>query len=103
MPFVPANRQVELRVIPPNRFQLLQSFSYTDPKHRTHVITPSGVGNTDLASVPWFLWWFVASYGRHTAAALVHDQLIDTIDRRYADWSSAARSRSRERASSAAG
>jgi hypothetical protein len=86
MPFRPANRQVELRVIPPNRFELLHRFSYTDPKHRKHVITPSGVGNTDLASVPWFLWWFVASYGRHTAAALVHDQLIETIDRRQADW-----------------
>jgi Protein of unknown function (DUF1353) len=86
MPFDPADRRLELRVIPPNRFQLLKRFSYTDPKKRLHVITPNGVGNTDLASVPWFLWWFVASYGRHTAAALVHDQLIETIDRRQADW-----------------
>lgn len=86
MPFDPANRKLELRVIPPNRFELLETFAYTDPRNRQHVITPQGVGNTDLASVPWFLWWFVASYGRHTAAALVHDQLVETIDRRDADW-----------------
>jgi hypothetical protein len=82
--FTPSNR--ELRAIPPNRFRLLTGFTYKDPEGRDHKITPRGVGNTDLASVPWFLWWFVASYGRHTAAALAHDQLVDKIDRRYADW-----------------
>jgi hypothetical protein len=33
-------------------------------------------GTTDLASVPWFMWWLVASYGNHTMAALLHDSLI---------------------------
>jgi hypothetical protein len=33
-------------------------------------------GTTDLASVPWFMWWLVASYGNHTMAALLHDALI---------------------------
>lgn len=28
---------------------------------------------TDLASVPWFLRWFVPRYGRHTLPALLHD------------------------------
>jgi Protein of unknown function (DUF1353) len=84
--FTPSNREIELRAIPPNRFRLLTGFTYKDPEGRDHKITPRGVGNTDLASVPWFLWWFVASYGRHTAAALAHDQLVDKIDRRYADW-----------------
>lgn len=86
MPFNPPDRILKLRVIPPKHFELLESFTYTDPQDRPHQITPEGVGNTDLASVPWFLWWFVASYGRHTAAALAHDQLIETIDRRKADW-----------------
>src|SRR5207244_8687600 len=31
---------------------------------------------TDLASVPWPFWWLVASYGRHTRAAIVHDSLV---------------------------
>jgi Protein of unknown function (DUF1353) len=36
---------------------------------------PSG-GRTDVASVPWFMWWLVASYGNHTKAALLHDALV---------------------------
>ena len=32
-------------------------------------------GRTDLASVPWFMWWLIASYGNHTRAALLHDAL----------------------------
>jgi hypothetical protein len=31
---------------------------------------------TDLASVPMFLAWFEAPYGRHTLAAILHDELI---------------------------
>jgi hypothetical protein len=32
-------------------------------------------GATDLASVPWFMWWLIATYGNHTRAALLHDSL----------------------------
>ena len=32
---------------------------------------------TDLASVPRFMAWFEAAYGRHTLAAILHDRLID--------------------------
>jgi hypothetical protein len=32
--------------------------------------------SSDLASVPRFLRWFENSYGRHTPAALIHDNLI---------------------------
>src|SRR3712207_7018749 len=32
---------------------------------------------TDLASVKGPLWWLVASYGRHTKAALLHDELVE--------------------------
>jgi hypothetical protein len=32
-------------------------------------------GETDLASVPWFMWWLIATYGNHTRAALLHDSL----------------------------
>ena len=32
---------------------------------------------TDLASIPLFMAWFVPVNGRHTPAALVHDQLVE--------------------------
>ena len=32
---------------------------------------------TDLASVPRFMAWFEAPYGRHTLAAILHDKLIE--------------------------
>ncbi|MBM7276593.1 DUF1353 domain-containing protein [Gordonia rubripertincta] len=36
---------------------------------------------TDLASVPRFMRWFEDSYGRHTLAAMIHDELItDTVN-----------------------
>lgn len=39
-------------------------------------VTPEQSQDTDLASVPWILMWFVSPYGVHTPAALVHDRLI---------------------------
>jgi hypothetical protein len=33
-------------------------------------------GTTDLASIPWFMRWYVNTYGQHTLAAIIHDQLI---------------------------
>jgi hypothetical protein len=84
-PFQP-DEPVELAQVDRKRFRLLRGFSYRDPDGERHRITPAGVGCTDLASVPSILWWFVASYGRHTRAALVHDQLIDQTERHDADW-----------------
>jgi hypothetical protein len=45
-----------------------------EPPRRV-VIPPTDGGRTDLASVPSFLWWLIASYGNHTRAALLHDAL----------------------------
>src|ERR1044071_3323890 len=56
-------------------FHVRRSFSYVDPILGKKVTVPQGL-KTDLSSVPWFLWWLVASYGTHTAAALVHDYLV---------------------------
>ncbi len=84
-PFQP-DEGVQLEQVDRKRFLLLRGFAYTDPDKERHVITPEGVGRTDLASVPSILWWFVASYGRQTRAALVHDQLVDAIERHDADW-----------------
>jgi hypothetical protein len=43
-------------------------------------INPKTLGATDLASIPWFMGWFVSSYGIHAAATLVHDQYVDDPD-----------------------
>ncbi len=40
------------------------------------VVTARSLPHSDFASVPTFLSWFVSRYGRHTPAALVHDQLV---------------------------
>jgi uncharacterized protein DUF1353 len=100
----------KLRQDTADSFTLLESFCYlapvTDPSggtifvvpaadipsdtetrryiHGIHevVVPPNDGGQTDLASVPWFMWWLIASYGNHTRAALLHDALI--VDRRLA-------------------
>jgi hypothetical protein len=40
------------------------------------VVGPRQLPDTDLASVPGVLRWFVGPYGLHTPAALIHDRLI---------------------------
>jgi Protein of unknown function (DUF1353) len=42
---------------------------------RRVVVPPNNGGVTDLASVPSFMWWLIASYGNHTRAVLLHDAL----------------------------
>lgn len=46
-----------------------------DPPRRAVIPPTDGAGKTDLSSVPWWLWWLIASYGNHTRAALLHDAL----------------------------
>jgi hypothetical protein len=38
----------------------------------------SHAGDTDFASIPRFMAWFEGTYGRHTLAAMLHDQLIES-------------------------
>ena len=108
MPFLrpdgPGTPDIVLKQVGPNLFQLLQGFRYQVPHGPLHVVPPHDPSlpatapdnSTDLASVPFWLWWFVASHGRHTPAALLHDHLVDATDstasRRIA--CSASRSRS---------
>lgn len=51
-----------------------------DQQRRTAVDAAStytpAEGTTDLASIPRFMRWFVNTYGNHTLAAIIHDQLI---------------------------
>lgn len=52
-------------------------------------VTSVSLPDTDLASIPVFMSWFASRYGRHTPAALVHDQLVvggmAAVERRAAD------------------
>lgn len=69
----------------PRLFQLLRPISFLEagrPESQrvrvpAHDIDKPAVGDnaTDLASVPTFLWGLIASYGRQTGAALLHDHL----------------------------
>jgi hypothetical protein len=93
---VPGDPEVILKQVGPNSFQLLHGFRYQVPPNGVIYLVPAHNperpptepnNSTDLASVPFWLWWFVASYGLHTRAALLHDQLVDVmeIDRVEAD------------------
>jgi hypothetical protein len=95
----PAEPEILLRQIGPNTFQLMEGFRYTMPKgqvpadyevpqHNFSLPPNDGDNSTDLASVPQWFWWFIASYGRHTRPALLHDFLVDQpsiVGRRQAD------------------
>lgn len=89
---------IDLRQLPERgrmtvRFELLDDLGYTtrppdgfDPSGPTwsrsaveHVV-PAGFV-TDLASVPELLWGVIASYGRQTLPAVLHDQLYATAAR----------------------
>ena len=41
--------------------------------------TPREDNPTDLASIPRFMRWFENPYGRHSLAALIHDELITEV------------------------
>ncbi|KAF0967964.1 MULTISPECIES: DUF1353 domain-containing protein [unclassified Gordonia (in: high G+C Gram-positive bacteria)] len=81
------------------QFVVLNTFRYSDPdveKDLSTRLVRSGMSDararaavddartfvprednpTDLASVPRFMRWFEDSYGRHTLAAMIHDELI---------------------------
>jgi hypothetical protein len=81
MPFVTSQQDdtdptVELAVVPPRRFVLLKSFGY-----RAHDGSfwdvPADRVSTDLASVPSALWSLLASYGRQTRPAILHDHITE--------------------------
>jgi hypothetical protein len=68
-----------LRQVDDDTFELLEPFKF-DWKLKGDVLEVRSdlIGHTDLASIPTFLGWFARRHGRHTPAALLHDQLITT-------------------------
>lgn len=61
------------------RFQLREGFHYEDPVSGRRYEVRAG-RTSDLASVPPWLWSFIASYGRQSAPALLHDDRSDVAD-----------------------
>lgn len=67
-------------------FQVAEPFCWRDPRDSSRVLTipahdltqPPGEGNsTDFASVPPFLWGLIASFGKQTLPAVLHDSLTN--------------------------
>ena len=56
-------------------FEIVAGFTF-DPGGADISVSSKSLVGTDLASIPLFLAWFVPINGRHTPAALVHDQLV---------------------------
>jgi hypothetical protein len=83
--------EVVLRQTSASAFRIDRPFRYVDSAtgEEFRVPTEAAVGDeTDLASVPSILLWFVPRYGLHTLPALLHDQLVDhdlADDRERAD------------------
>jgi hypothetical protein len=51
-------------------------FQYNPPGEPPIKVTGTTLPRTDFASIPRYMAWFVSRYGRHTPAALVHDQQV---------------------------
>ncbi|MDQ2699590.1 MAG: DUF1353 domain-containing protein [Actinomycetota bacterium] len=63
-----------------HRFVLRAGFGYDDPvSGRRYGVEAGRV--TDLASVPMWLWSFIASHGRQSAPAVLHDDRSAVADR----------------------
>lgn len=98
--------ETDLRYLGGKRFILLTPFVWVDPRDGARHAVPSGATEgagagaelaagttegagghpaptwtTDLASVPPFLWGLVASYGRQTLPAILHDRLTEDVRR----------------------
>lgn len=65
-----------LRQIGDSAFEVTAGFRYEPPGEEPITVDSKSLVSTDLASIPLFMAWFVPVNGRHTPAALVHDQLV---------------------------
>lgn len=67
-----------LRQVDDDRFVVEELVLYDDGVISLSLPRREGVP-TDLASIPFFMAWFVPVNGRHTPAALVHDTMLEGI------------------------
>jgi len=84
MPFYEVDGDTPARVVleqtGPTTFRVVEAFRYVDADTGDEYVVPDprwGEAETDLASVPGILLWFIPRYGQHTLPALLHDQLVD--------------------------
>jgi hypothetical protein len=79
MPFTESDgwgpAHLQLEPVGSKNFKVLRGFTYRAPEPGVPTYVVPGGGDTDLASVPFFLQWFIRSYGKHTLAAVLHDYL----------------------------
>jgi hypothetical protein len=78
MPFEP--ERVELKERGPAKpydFELITPLTYSSPG--SDPVTVPASFQTDLASVPHILTWYVPRYGLYTKAAIVHDHLCQEL------------------------
>lgn len=60
-----------------DEFRLTEAVVFAPPEGGDHVrIDAETLVQTDFASIPLFMAWFVPVNGRHTPAAVLHDQLV---------------------------
>lgn len=66
---------IVLHQVNPREFELVEGFRYQGRRGAWEV-RAEDLPDTDLASIPRLMGWFVSNYGRHTLAALLHDHLV---------------------------
>ena len=73
----PQPARFKLHQVDDDKFELLEPFTFArDDGTLVIPVNHKLLGKTDLASIPSYLGWFARRHGRHTPAALLHDQLV---------------------------
>ena len=67
---------VRLRQVSDNAFGVDEAFAVRIDGGPEVVTDLDFLRATNLASIPGYLGWFMRRHGRHTPAALIHDQLV---------------------------
>ena len=70
-----APARLVLRQVGDNEFALLEDLRYDHDGDAVEISTAE-LQRTNLATIPTWLGWFMRRHGRHTAAALMHDQQV---------------------------
>jgi hypothetical protein len=66
----------QLHQVGDDSFAVMESFEYRRDGAGPELVDRNHLAGTNLASIPSWLGWFMRRHGRHTAAALMHDDLV---------------------------
>jgi hypothetical protein len=75
--------ELAIRANGPTRWTLTNVLIWTGTRGDTFTVPVGFV--TDFATVPRALHWLVSPYGAYTRAAVLHDWLLDDLERWYSD------------------